>query len=171
MAQIGVFDQSARIELIDGELIDMAPIGPLHAAIVNDVAELINQRKPDDVILSIQNPIVLGNNSEPQPDITLLRSRTDRYRTALPQASDVLLIIEIADSSLKYDQQHKIPLYARHMIAEVWLFDLQTNCVTLYRDPDSDTDPAYYRQQKTYQHSQLQSQVLQSLSFDLSDLW
>ena len=169
MGEIGIIQEDSRIELIEGELIDMAPIGSLHAAAVNDVAEQFIREKPSEIIVSIQNPIILGDDSEPQPDVAILRPRADRYRSELPTAEDALLLIEIADSSLHYDRNRKIPLYARHSIAEVWIFDLASQTLERYYDPDPET--ATYRTQERQQQGIAKPQRLAELEIDLSVIW
>lgn len=169
MGEAGILHEDSRIELLDGELIDMAPIGSLHAAAVNDVTEQFIREKPVGVIVSIQNPILLDNFSEPQPDIVILRPRSDRYRSALPTAEDVLLLIEIADSSLKYDRDRKIPLYARNGIAEVWILDLSEKVLERYRD--ADRQAKVYRSIDRQQHGKIQLQQLAELELDLDQIW
>src|SRR5438093_104740 len=104
MGRAGILREDSRVELIEGELIDMAPIGNLHASIVSALSMLFSQRVGDAAIVWPQNPLSLPPHDEPQPDIALLRPKADRYRDALPAASDVLLVIEVADTSLQYDR-------------------------------------------------------------------
>jgi Uma2 family endonuclease len=169
MGEAGILHEDSRIELIEGELIDMAPIGSLHAAAVNDVTEQLIREKDPDVIVSIQNPILLGAHSEPQPDVMILRPRADRYRSALPTPEDVLLLIEIADSSLSYDRNRKIPIYARHAIAEVWLFDLSSSTLERYRDPDPQT--GNFRSIDQHRQGKLSPQLLPQLELSLDEIW
>ena len=133
MAEIGVFPEDARVELIDGDLIEMPAIGSRHAAMVSRLVRWFIPRLGDRAIVSPQNPIVLGNYSQPQPDICLLRPRADFYNDRLPAAADVLLLIEVADSTLAYDRDEKLLLYARHGIAEAWLVDLPGSRLIAYR--------------------------------------
>jgi Uma2 family endonuclease len=135
MAEVGILAPDARVELIDGEIIDMAPIGSLHNATVDQLAELLKGAAGDAVIVRAQGSISLGAFSEPEPDIALLRRRADFYRAAQPGAADVLLIVEVAVSSLPYDRDVKVPLYARHGIPEVWLIDIEALRLTRYRAP------------------------------------
>ncbi|MCE2487883.1 MAG: Uma2 family endonuclease [Desulfurellaceae bacterium] len=121
MGEAGIFDHADRVELIEGRLIDMAPIGSDHAGQLNAV---LNRAFARLALVSPQNPIRLSEHSEPQPDFAILRLRADFYRTSHPQPSDVLLVIEVADTSIRHDREVKIPLYARHGIPEVWLLDL-----------------------------------------------
>lgn len=132
----GAFRPEDRIELIEGELIDMPPIGPDHAASIDRLNSELNYRLFRKTIVRVQNPITLDDHSEPEPDIVLARWREDFYRHGHPGPEDCLLLIEVADSSLDYDRLVKVPLYARHWIPEVWLIDLVHLCVEVYRDPD-----------------------------------
>jgi Uma2 family endonuclease len=135
MGKAGILNEDSRVELIEGELIDMSPIGSRHASVVNTLSKLCVEQADRLAIVSIQNSLSLPPDSEPQPDIMLLKARPDRYWNALPTGSDVLLLIEVADTTLGYDRNVKLPLYARHDIPEVWLIDLQTKAVELYSDP------------------------------------
>jgi Uma2 family endonuclease len=138
MGQTGILRPDARVELIDGEIIDMAPTGSRHAGVVRHIARLLERAVGDAALVSIQSPVSLGEHSEPEPDIALLQPRADFYKADHPQAADVFLIIEVADASLRYDRQIKVPLYARQGITEVWLVDLEQDGVTCYRDPARD---------------------------------
>jgi Uma2 family endonuclease len=131
MGRAGIFEEDDRVELLEGQLFDMAPIGSLHA---NAVARLVHLFFParDKAVLWVQNPIALPD-SEPQPDLALLKAAN--YADRLPTAVDVLLLIEAADSSMQYDRDRKIPLYARCGIVETWLVDLKAQRVEVYREP------------------------------------
>lgn len=113
MAEVGLLHEDSRVELIDGEIIEMAPIGSEHAGHNNHLLSLLAYHLHGKAIVAGQNPVILGGYEEPQPDIALLRWRNDYYRTAHPHAEDILLIIEISDSTLRYDHDVKIPLYAK----------------------------------------------------------
>ena len=135
MVETGILGHQDRVELIDGEIIDMSPIGVLHAAIVDVLARHFGRRTGESVFVRCQNPLRLDNISEPEPDIAILRPRADFYMTAHPGASDVLLVIEVADTSLAYDLGTKVPLYARHGIPEVWVIDAATRQTRVFRRP------------------------------------
>jgi len=153
MAEAGIFGEDSRIELIDGDLIDMAPIGQGHAGVVNALAAAFFRACGDHAIVSVQNPIRLDPTSEPQPDVAILRRRADFYVTGdRPGPADVLLLAEVADSSLRYDKTVKLPLYARAGIAEVWIVDLQQRVVEVYRSP---SDGSYGEPAKHYAGEQL----------------
>ncbi len=138
MGEAGILGEDDRVELIDGKLIEMAPIGSNHASEVMRLNMLLSAAVAGHAIVSPQNPVRMGAHSEPQPDITVLRFRDDFYRASHPQPEDVLLLIEIADTTIRYDREIKIPLYARHGIPEVWLIDLQLERVEIYLQPSSD---------------------------------
>lgn len=140
MAEAGIFGEGDRIELIDGDLIDMAPIGQGHAAIVCGLNEALFMACAGRAIVSLQNPIQLDRSSEPQPDLAVLRRRADFYATGeRPGPADVLLLVEVAGSSLRFDQKVKLPLYSRAGIAELWIVDLQRRVLDAYRKPDGDS--------------------------------
>jgi len=135
MADAGILRPDQRVELIDGQIIDMPPIGSAHAGIVDQLAEIFRNTVGDRAIIRVQSPISLDEHSEPEPDVALLRRRRDFYQSAHPSPADVLLIVEIADSSLPFDRGVKVPLYARHEIGEVWLMDAKRRELTRYRRP------------------------------------
>lgn len=135
MGEIGILDQNARVELLEGEMADMPPIGSLHAGVVKLLIRLLTLAVGKTAIVDAQNPVVLDEHSEPQSDIALLKPRADFYTKAHPGPKDVLLLIEVADSSAHYDRSVKIPLYARAHIAEVWLVDLLQKRLEIYRLP------------------------------------
>jgi Uma2 family endonuclease len=133
MGEAGILGPEDRVELIEGEIIDMSPIGALHAAIVDVVARHFGRRAGESVFIRCQNPLRLDDVSEPEPDISILRPRADFYTTSHPGAADVLLVIEVADTSLAYDLGTKVPLYARHGIPEVWVIDAGTRRIRVFR--------------------------------------
>ncbi len=135
MAEIGILGEDDRVELIEGEIIDMVPIGSDHAGTVNRLTYMLVQLFGASAIVSVQQPLRLDEYSEPQPDFTVLRPRDDFYRTAHPTAADVLLLIEVAKSSLAYDREVKLPLYARHGVPEVWIVNLAGHVLEARRDP------------------------------------
>ena len=135
MGSTGILGEDARVELIDGDLIDMAPIGSRHAAMVGRLTHLFVQAASDRAIVWVQNPVFLDEHTLPQPDVALLRPRADSYSSAHPRAEDVLLIIEVAETTLAYDAQVKLPLYARAGIPEAWLIDLEHGRITRYSVP------------------------------------
>ena len=124
MGEAGIFSEDARLELIEGEIVEISPIGSRHAACVDALAELFREKLQRLAIVRVQSPIQLDVYSQPQPDIALLTRRDDYYRQAHPGPADVLLVVEVADTTVEYDRQIKLPFYARAGIAEVWLVNL-----------------------------------------------
>lgn len=135
MAEAGIFREDDRVELIDGHVVRMTPIGPGHAGCVDDLARVFMRRAGDAVTVRVQNPVVLGPHAEPEPDIAVVERRAEGYRTNHPSAADILLIIEVAELSLDYDRAVKIPLYARAGIPEAWLVNLSGDGIEVFRDP------------------------------------
>jgi Uma2 family endonuclease len=135
MAEVGILGPDDRVELIDGEIIDVPPPGELHAGTVAQLNRLLERVVGNSAIVWSQNPAVLGRYSVPQPDVALLRSRADFYKSGLPRAGDVLLLVEVSDSSLHFDRDVKAALYAEHAIPEFWLVDVRSKRITRYRDP------------------------------------
>ena len=134
MAETGILSEADRVELIEGEVIQMSPIGSRHAACVGRLTDLLATVR-DRAIVWVQNPIRIDRYSEPVPDVALLRKRADFYSSNLPSAGDVLLVIEVADTSVDYDRDTKIPLYARSGIAEALLVNLPRDVIEYYCDP------------------------------------
>jgi Uma2 family endonuclease len=168
MADAGVLAHDARVELIEGEIIDMAPIGSRHSGTVNRLNHQFVAAVGERAVVQVQNPVRLGNRSEPQPDLALLRPRPDYYRDSVALADDVLLLVEIADSSLEFDRTTKIPLYAFHQIPEVWLVDLQNRLLTVFREP---TGELYRNVLTTGAPSQVEPLRLPDIKIDLADLF
>ena len=135
MGETGIFHEDDRVELIEGEIIEMSPIGSPHSGANIRIQKRLEQAVGESAIVSSQNPVVLGEFSEPQPDIALLRYRDDFYSSSHPAPDDVLLLIEVAESSLRYDREVKLSLYARHGIPAVWLVDLQNKQLLLFSRP------------------------------------
>ena len=139
MGETGILGEDDRVELIEGEIIEMTPIGSRHAATVARIHQLFVRRLGDRAVVWSQNPLLLARQqSEPEPDVMLLTSRSDFYAGALPEPPDVRLLVEVADTSLQYDRRTKLPLYARARVAEVWLVDLGTSRLEIHRAPGND---------------------------------
>jgi Uma2 family endonuclease len=137
MAEAGILTDPHRVELIDGEIIDMAAIGSPHAAITNRLVRCFARAVADGLMLvSVQNPLRLDGYNEPQPDLMLLRPHGDGYRAGHPNAADVLLVVEVSETSVAYDRSVKLPLYAKSGVSEVWIVDLSSAAVEVYRQPN-----------------------------------
>lgn len=139
MAESGILDEDERVELIHGEIIEMSPIGSKHAGHVKRINALLSRLLGNQLIISIQDPVVIGEHSEPEPDIAILRYRDDFYTDRHPRPEDVLLIIEVADSSVDYDREIKIPLFASAQIPECWIINLEENKIEVYKKPQNGT--------------------------------
>jgi Uma2 family endonuclease len=135
MIETGILTKYDRVELIGGEIVEMSPIGNHHAACVARLTELLGEKLARGAIVWVQSPIVLSPDSRPQPDVVLLKRRDDFYAQATPRPSDVLLLIEVSDTTLKYDRQIKAPLYAGAGIEELWLVNLQDEEVEIHARP------------------------------------
>lgn len=136
MGEAGILGEDDRVELIEGEIIQMSPIGSRHAATVARIHHLLSTRLGDRAVVWSQNPLLLARHqSEPQPDVMLLAPRADFYAAGLPEPPAVRLLVEVADSSLLYDRRTKLPLYARSGVVEAWLVDLEGARIEIHRGP------------------------------------
>jgi Uma2 family endonuclease len=138
MGEVGILGEDDRVELVDGQIVEMPPIGPGHATSVTAVANRLAALVGDRALVRTQQPVRLGDLSEPLPDVALVRPPNDRYADAHPVPDDVLLLIEVAETTAPYDHQVKIPLYARAGVPECWLVDLRRNVVEVHRSPGRD---------------------------------
>jgi Uma2 family endonuclease len=138
MAAAGIIPPDARVELLDGEVIRMSPIGPTHSAAVALLDRFLQSNVGDRALCRVQSPLALDEHSEPEPDLVLVRPRADSYRGAHPGPADVLLLIEVAESSVALDRGQKATLYAQAGIQEYWLIDLTRNVLVVHRDPTGD---------------------------------
>jgi Uma2 family endonuclease len=135
MTAAGILAEDDRVELIDGEIVEMAAIGRRHAACVDRLTVLVIEALGRRVNVRVQNPVRLSHYSEVHPDLALLRRRDDFYEAEHPTPPDVLLVIEIADATLLFDRRVKVPLYARMGVPEVWIVNLESDVVEVYREP------------------------------------
>jgi len=138
MGEAGILGERDRVELIEGELVAMAPIGSYHNGTVMALNKSLGQAVGDRALVSVQGPIRLDDLSEPEPDFALLKPRADAYRDSHPRPADVLLLIELADTSLNYHRAVKRSLYAQHAIPEFWIVNLAAGEIEICRDPGSD---------------------------------
>ena len=138
MAEVGILKRDERVELIEGEIVVMPPIGPEHADDVDVFNEVLARYAPDRYRVRVQNPVRLNDYSEPEPDVALVRRRPEGYRAAHPTPADVLLIIEVAHSSLEYDRNTKAHIYGRNGISETWVRNLPEDCIERFTEPGPD---------------------------------
>jgi hypothetical protein len=168
MGEAGILCEDDRVELIEGKLLNMPPIGSPHAGKVNRFNRLLSNILGNKAVLALQNPVRLGKRSEPQPDITILRPRDDFYEKSHPQPKDVLLLIEVADTTARYDREVKVPLYAAYGIPEVWLIDLQAKRVEVYLQPSKN---GYRQRLRPTNDERLTPSLLPDVSLAIADLW
>lgn len=135
MVEVGILDADSRVELLNGEIVKMATIGSPHASVVNRTNRLLTRRVGDDVLVIPGNPLRLPPRSEPEPDLMLVRFRTDFYKAGHPTAGDALLLIEVSASSLRTDRLVKVPIYAREGVPEVWVVDIEGDRVFVHTRP------------------------------------
>ncbi len=159
MAEAGILHEDDRVELLEGEIVEMSPIGGRHAACVREINRLLVRQVGDDLRVDVQSPVRLGERGAPQPDLAVIRARA--YGNSLPTPEDVLLLIEVADTSLASDRDVKLPLYAVAGIAEVWLVDLNTNVIERHTEP---SESGYRLVRRVGRGETLESVVLPALA-------
>ncbi len=150
MSEAGILTPRDRVELIEGEIVEMSPIGTRHAVCVNRLARILFASLSDEITISVQNPVRLNNFSEPEPDFALLKGQPEDYSGRHPGPEDIFTLIEVSDSTLEYDRARKATLYAREGIRELWIVDLGASALEVYRSPS----PEGYRQVRVLQRSQ-----------------
>lgn len=167
MAEGGVFTEDDRVELLEGEIVEMAPIGSRHAACVTRLSRLFFGRVAGRAVVWVQNPVRLGEHSEPQPDVALLRPRADDYAGSHPGPDDVLVLVEVGETTEAWDREHKLPLYASAGVSEVWLVDLDARTVEAFRQPEGG---AYREVERVGPGESLGPHAFKDLSLAASDL-
>jgi Uma2 family endonuclease len=167
MFEAGVFGEGARVELVDGEVYEMAAVGSRHAACVDRLNRLFNSRADDEIIVRVQNPVELSDLSEPEPDIALLKFREDFYAGGHPKPDDILLAVEVSDTTLRHDTNVKLPAYARAGIPEVWIVDLNANTIHIHTGPK---DGEYQRAARARRGESFESESLSGASVAANDI-
>jgi Uma2 family endonuclease len=140
MGGCGLFGEDARMELLDGEVIDMSPIGSRHGGCVKFLTRALVVAVADRAVVAVQDPVVLDQQSEPQPDLALLAPRPDGYRSSHPRPPEIFLLVEVADTTLAYDRDRKAPYYAAAGVRECWIVDIEGDQILVMRSP---TDRGY----------------------------
>lgn len=168
MAEVGLLAPDARVELIEGEIIDMAPQGTHHAEILRRLARLLFLAAGDRVTVQTQCPVRLDDFSEPEPDFALLKRRKEGYPTSHPGAADTLLLVEVSHSSLGFDRNRKLPLYARHGIPEYWIVDIAAARLHIFHSP---REGQYTQTASTGQPAAIALQRMPELRIDLTGLF
>ncbi len=168
MGEIGIFTEDDRVELIDGQVRELPRITPLHAAIVNRLMATLVELLKRSTIVRVQNPVQLDLYNETLPDIAIIKERGDYYKTAHPGPGDTLLVIEAADSSLAYDLYEKAPRYAKSMIPELWLVDLEAEVVTVFTQPGPS---GYASEREIPRGSTIASAGVEGLRVEVDDIF
>jgi Uma2 family endonuclease len=167
MGEAGVLGEDDRVELVDGEIVDMAPIGSRHLSCVVALTHLLVERAQGRYFVSVQNPVRLSERDEPQPDLTLLRRRPDPAAPSPPDPEGVLAVVEVSDTTLSYDRNVKLPLYARTGISEAWVIDLKVGNVEAHSEPAPDG----YRESRSFgSGDRVASGIVEGLSVSLDEV-
>jgi Uma2 family endonuclease len=167
MGETGILSENDRTELIEGEVIQMSPIGDPHMNTVNRATMIFARGIGDRVVVSVQNPAFMDKYNLPQPDVVLIRPREGFYGGGKPSPEDVVLLIEVSDTSLRFDRKVKVPIYARSRIREVWIADLQAEAIHVYREPKGNT---YASIEVKKRNDKISPQAVPDFSVLVSDL-
>jgi Uma2 family endonuclease len=167
MAEAGILEYGERVELIEGEIVEMSPIGDRHAIAVIRALMIFARGVGDRAVVSVQNPTNIDRYNEPQPDLILMRPREGFYGTSKPSPEDALLLIEVSDSSLRFDRNVKLPIYARSGFREVWIMDLKANSIQVHREPSGD---AYSFVETLDRNQTISPQAFPEFVINVSDL-
>lgn len=167
LAEVGILHEDDRLELLDGDIVEMTPIRTDHAGCVNALNAIFTRRLGDRIIAAVQNPVRLDDFNEPQPDFCLLRPRDDFYRNAHPGGPDVLLLVEVAHTSQKYDRDIKAPLYGRYGVQETWVVDVGRGVVDTYCEPSPD---GYQRHRRRGPGEPLAPEAFPDLALDVREI-
>ena len=162
------WDEDTRVELLDGEVVEMSPINDPHIGCVNRLNRVFNRRLPEDAVLvSIQNPVQLGEYDEPQPDVALLRPRPDDYGSSKATAEDIVLLVEVADRSLRIDLGRKARIYASAGVQEYWVIDVNHRTLYVHRQPSAG---AYLSKRVLGREEQLVAEFAPDIGFSVAEL-
>jgi Uma2 family endonuclease len=168
MAKAGILTEDDRVELIDGEIVEMAPIGSRHGRVVDRLTRMFAEvGRAHGFTTRVQGSVRLGERSEPQPDLALLRLETEYDDATHPVPSDVFLLVEVADSSLLTDQRVKVPLYGRHGIPETWIVNLSSGSIEVYRGPSAS---GYETQHTVHRGDQVSPEAFPILCLSVDDI-
>jgi len=167
MLDAGILTPEDRVELIDGEIFEMSPIGSRHLGCVNRATRLFTMAFAKRVVVSVQNPLLLNNYTEPEPDLVLLKPRADEYAAKKPAAADAFLVLEVAETTLGFDRGVKLPRYAKAGVPEVWIENLNEDCLLVYRDS---TGAAYSTCLTLHRGESVSVMALPDVAFAVEDL-
>lgn len=168
MAETGILAADERVELLDGEILRMTPMGSRHAAVVDRLLNLLAPRLAGRAIVRCQSPVRLSDLSEPEPDLALLRPRDDFYADSHPTGKDILLLIEVADSSVGFDQSVKAPLFAAAGVPELWIADVSEERLLVHRSPSG---PTYDHQKQLRSGDAISPLAFGDLSLPVADIF
>ena len=168
MGEVGIFTEDDRVELIDGQIWEMAAISPLHAGIVTRLTVTLIELLGRSAVVHVQNPLRLDLHNETLPDISILKARDDYYKTAHPEPGDTLLVIKVADSSLAYDLNEKAPRYAKSMIPELWVVDLEAEVVRVFTKPGTS---GYTNEREMPRGSTIASASVEGLRVEVNEIF
>lgn len=167
MAEVGILEEDEAVELIDGRIVEMSPTGFFHSSVVGQLSYLFNKTLNNEALVWVQSSVFLDNSTMPEPDITLVKFREDFYRQDYVKADDILLVIEVSDTTLDYDRNTKTALYANFKIPEMWLVDVKNKTLTRYLDPVA----GQYQKIDIIESQTLSLTTLKQVSIDLSNLF
>ena len=168
MAELGLLAPDARVELVAGEVIDMTPTGPQHGGNTNFLDYALKQAVGGGALVRAQLPVRLDEHNEPEPDLAVVKPRVDFYKDAHPVVADVMLLVEVSDSTLRYDREVKIPLYATHGVPEVWIVDLKAESMHIFRSAGAG---GYLDVSSTRAPAAMTIAALPGVTVDLSELF
>ena len=167
MAEAGILKPEDRVELIEGEIIQMSPIGNRHAGCVNRATDLFTFLFRGKAVVTVQNPVRLNIYNEPQPDLVLAKPRADYYASKHPTGEDTFLVLEVADTALRKDRKVKLPIYARLGVPEVWIEDLKHDLILVFRDR---ADTGYKKSLTFRPGDSLSAAAFPEITFKVEDL-
>ncbi len=168
MADAGIFSHNEHVELITGDIFAMVPIGSYHASQVDRFNRIFMKKAGEKAIVRVQNPIYLDEHSEPEPDVALVKPCMDFYAAHHPEPKDVLLLVEVSDTTLNYDRDIKLPLYAKAGVQEAWIVNLLESCIEVYSDP---TEHGYAAMRKFYRGQTVVSAMFPDVSIAVDDIF
>lgn len=167
MVQAGILSEDDPVELLEGGIVMMAPIGSRHAGCVTRLTRLFSDQVEERGLVSVRNPVHLSEYSEPEPDLAVLRPRPDFYAEGHPRPADILLVVEVAETQVEVEREVRVPLYARYRVPEVWLVDLEGEAVEVYWQPSPD---GYREARRLQPGDRLAPQLLPDLEVAVEDI-
>ncbi len=167
MGAAGIFCEDDRVELLNGEIIQMSPIGGVHQGCVKRLNRMVTRFVERDLVVGVQDPVRLSDVSEPQPDISIIRTQFELIPNTTPTAGEVVLLMEVSDTTYQFDRQHKLRTYALAGIAEYWIIDIQGGAIERHTEP---ADGSYHLMVRGERGQQLTSSVLPDMVLDVAEV-